>query len=87
LLTDADLFLGAAIGHMPMVRVEVPVEVEYGTSARLSRCGALFWVSHRHLLRIRGCFVVRGGGTANAEQVPPPCSNTDAGLIFDSGLF
>jgi hypothetical protein len=31
--------------------------------------------SHRHLLRIRGCFVVRGGGAAFfAEQVPPPCS-------------
>ena len=42
LLTDADLFLGAAIGHMPMVRVEVPVGVEYGTSARSSRCAALF---------------------------------------------
>ena len=31
--------------------------------------------SHRHLLRIRGCFVVRGGGAILAEQVPPPCSN------------
>ena len=40
-------------------------------------------VSHRHLLRIRGCFVVRGGGTAIlAEQVPPV-----AGLISDGGLF
>jgi hypothetical protein len=35
LLTDAGLFLGAAIGHIPMVRVEMPVGVEYGISTRL----------------------------------------------------
>src|SRR5262249_48326119 len=43
---------------------------EISWSVRYSR------FSHRHLLRIRGCFVVRGGGAAFfAEQVPPPCSN------------
>ena len=42
---------------------------EISWSVRYSR------FSHRHLLRIRGCFVVRGGGAILAEQVPPPCSN------------
>src|SRR5215472_1261712 len=45
--------------------------------------------SRRHLLRIRGCFVVRGGG--GRLLLPNRCLHlapkAGAGLIFDAGLF
>src|SRR6516164_5603531 len=56
-------------------RSPLNVEISARMPLRDFLVSALFSVRHRHLLRIRGCFVVRGGGVILAEQVPPPCSN------------
>jgi hypothetical protein len=56
-------------------RSPLNVEISARMPLRDFLVSALARFSHRHLLRIRGCFVVRGGGAILAEQVPPPCSN------------
>ena len=87
LLTDADLFLGAAIGHMPMVRVEVPNRsgVRHLHSL-LTPCCVILGQPQASAAH-QGVFVVRGGGTT---FLPNRClhlaQTTVAGLSFDGEL-